>query len=199
MSSHVAPDKNPLHLTAALIDVETTGLSPLKHEVIELAICLFEVNPDQGHIHRIVDVYTGLREPARPIPPAASAIHGLVNEDVRGKRLDTERIGALIHQADVIIAHNASFDYGFVTRLFPAAAQKPWLCSMRHIPWRSYGLEKKSLAYLLEQHGLINDQAHRAKDDVAATLKLLATKNSKGRTYLKDLLETGEKMRKKAK
>ncbi len=173
---------------AVFIDVETTGLSPYRDEIIELAICLFEFNCINGQVERIIEIYSGLKDPGRPIPRAATRIHGIQDEDVQGKFLDLERINRLLNKTSLIIAHNASFDRAFVTRLFPLAAEKLWLCSMRQINWRDHGCSARGLANLLRHHGLTNYQSHRAQWDVVAALKLLSIDNGKGSTYLGELV-----------
>ena len=50
---------------AGFIDVETTGLSPHYHEIVEFAICLFKFERENGEVKRIVEEYAGLREPRR--------------------------------------------------------------------------------------------------------------------------------------
>ncbi len=92
---------------AGFLDVETTGLSPYDHEVIEFALALFKYDRVSGEIMEIVDQYVGLREPDRNIPSGATRIHGLTFEDVCGKRLDDARIEQMFEQAEFLIAHNA--------------------------------------------------------------------------------------------
>src|SRR5665213_525850 len=55
---------------AAVIDVETTGLSS-EDEVIELAISLIEFHSETYLVTRVIDSYTGRREPSVPINPFA--------------------------------------------------------------------------------------------------------------------------------
>ncbi len=175
-------------LRAAVIDVETTGLSPLADEVVELAIVLFSFDPITGRVVEELEAYSGLRDPGRPIPPGATAQHGIRDEDVRGQRLDEERIRAILRRAHYLIAHNAPFDRGFVGRLFPETRQMQWLCSMEGIAWRQKGFPSKGLQALLAAHRIEPGSAHRALDDARATLRLLAAAKPGGGTYLKELL-----------
>ncbi len=174
---------------AGFLDVETTGLSPYEHEVVEFALALFTYNRLSGEIVAVVDVYTGLREPDRPIPAAATRVHGLTIDDVRGHRLDEERIERMLAQAEFLIAHNAAFDRGFVTRLFPESQAKQWLCSMRGVKWRYRGFSSAALQNLLHWHDIKPTQAHRAGDDVQCALQLLSRKDSTGNTYFWELLQ----------
>lgn len=177
------------HGIAAFIDVETTGLNPARHEIVELAIVLFRYERHSGRITRIMDEYAGLREPVSGrIPPGAVAVHGITMDMVRGLRLDDDRILSLIGQAQFLVAHNAWFDYGFVTRLYPTAAQKPWLCSLRQIRWDRYGFRFRGLQKLLLAHGIVTRRAHRAADDCRAALALLNRRSPRGHRYFLDLL-----------
>ncbi|MFZ3171195.1 MAG: exonuclease domain-containing protein [Carboxydocellales bacterium] len=174
---------------AGYLDVETTGLSPVSDEIVELALCLFEFRRETGEIISIVDEYVGLRESIKPIPWAASRIHGIYQRDVKGKHLDHGRIEEMLQRAEFLVAHNASFDRGFMIRLFPYCEQKPWLCSMRGINWKQKGFPSAALQRLLAAHQINVQRAHRADDDVQAALKLLAQLDQNGKVYFRELLE----------
>lgn len=175
---------------AGYLDVETTGLSPYDHEIIEFALALFKFNRYTGEIVEVFDEYVGLREPGRNIPSGATRVHGLAMEDVRGKCLDHKRIEQMLDRVEFLVAHNASFDRGFVTRLFPKAQSKQWLCSMRGIKWRYMGFSSSALQNLLHCHGIKPAQAHRAGADVRCALDLLSRRNANGKTYFFDLLQS---------
>jgi DNA polymerase-3 subunit epsilon len=59
----------------AFIDVETTGLNPYSDRIVELSI--LKVHPDgtEGYHSRRIN-------PGIPIPPEATAVHGITDEDV---------------------------------------------------------------------------------------------------------------------
>lgn len=174
---------------AALVDVETTGLSPARHEVLEMAVLLFAFRRDSGQIIELVDEYIGLREPRRRyIPRQATAIHGITYDMVQGKALDDQRILSLFRRAEFLVAHNASFDFGFVARMYPEVHHKPWLCSMRQINWRRYGYTSRGLQQLLAAHGIYPATAHRADADCRAVLALLNRPSPQGNTYFQELL-----------
>jgi len=173
---------------AAIIDVETTGLDPRTDEVIELAALLFAFDPRRGTVHGVLDVYSGLREPLRSIPQSAVRVHGITDEVVRGQRLNTARILSLLGKARFVIAHNANFDRSFVSRHIPAAAAKPWLCSMHGIDWYGRGHGSRSLQALLRDHRVDVGGAHRALSDARALLILLSHPSPAGGTNLSELL-----------
>lgn len=167
---------------AGCIDVETTGLYPGFDEIIELALVLFSY--DRQGITGIIDSYCGLREPLVEISSGAFRVHGLTKEDLQGERLDLERIKDMIDRADFLVAHNAAFDRGFVSKIIPAVKRKPWFCSMSGVSWRG----GRSLQALLDRHGIVPDQAHRALADVEGVLALLSKVNGLGQTYFTEML-----------
>lgn len=173
---------------AAIVDVETTGFSHSADAVVELGLLLFSFDRSTGTVVEIVAEYDGLRDPGRPIPPDATAQHGLRWEDVRGHDLDRDQVRAILSRAELIIAHNARFDRGFVVPLFPEAAVIQWACSMDGVSWYRKGFSSKGLQQLLARHQIAVDVAHRALADARNTLALLSVKQSTGVTYLAELL-----------
>lgn len=75
-----------MYSVGAVVDVETTGFSPTRDEIIELCIVLFR--SDNSGLYIIEDEYIGLREPSCVIHPAASRVNGITIADVCGKDLD---------------------------------------------------------------------------------------------------------------
>jgi DNA polymerase-3 subunit epsilon len=175
--------------TAGLIDVETTGLDPGRDEVIELSLLLFGFERRTGEVKGIIDHYTGLREPGCSMSRGAFLVHRISRSSLKGAQLDSGRVNELLERSEFLIAHNAGFDYRFVTRLFPAAAAKPWYCSMNGIGWREKGYPSRGLQKLLTIHRIPVDRAHRAGADVEACLKLLAVMNEQGVSYLLELMK----------
>lgn len=156
-----------------VLDTETTGLSVDVDQVIELGMIVFEFDPVQGTIHRVVDVFDELEDPLRPIPPETTAIHHITDEMVRGKRIDDRKVEEIVNSASVVIAHNASFDRPFVEKRWPVFEGKQWACSIRDIDWKSEGVSSAKLEFLLQTQGIFYE-AHRAETDCWALLELLS-------------------------
>jgi DNA polymerase-3 subunit epsilon len=61
----------------AFVDLETTGLNVEDDRIVELAVV--KLMPDGERQSRVRRLH-----PGRPIPPSATAIHGITDDDVRG-------------------------------------------------------------------------------------------------------------------
>jgi len=119
-----SPKRNGL-----LVDVETTGLDPDRDEIIELAMVPFTYGID-GRIFRIGDAFDRLRQPTCAIPAEITALTGISEEAVAGKHIEPSEVAAFAQPADLVVAHNASFDRRFLERFSEAFAGKAWACSI---------------------------------------------------------------------
>ncbi|AWZ20543.1 DNA polymerase III subunit epsilon [Roseovarius sp. TM1035] len=122
---------------ALVLDVETTGLSHEADEVIQLAMLPFTYELNTGRILEIDHDrgFEGLREPGVPISEEANLVTGLTAETVAGQTINGAIVEALVADADLVIAHNSSFDRVMVEKLWPCFAEKPWGCTLTSIDW----------------------------------------------------------------
>ncbi|GAN53224.1 DNA polymerase III subunit epsilon [Tanticharoenia sakaeratensis] len=94
-----------------LFDTETTGLDPATGDrVIEIAALeLIDDLPTGRNFHVLIN-------PERDIPPEASRVHGFTLADLEGKPLFAAVADGFLEFVgeDVLIAHNAPFDFGFM-------------------------------------------------------------------------------------
>jgi len=153
------------------IDVETTGLDPDKHEVIELAVQRFRID-DAGSIIETGKPRTWLEQPSTSIPAEIERTTGLTDADVAGRAINEGEATSMIRDVDFVVAHNASFDRPFVEARLPLIAGQPWVCSLADIDWKGLGYQDRTLSGLLARMGCFYD-AHRAQTDVSALLHLL--------------------------
>lgn len=155
-----------------ILDFETTGLDPVKDEIIEAAMVKFRYS-ETDEITGVSDVFQAYNEPSVPIPALVTDLTGTTNEMVAGHRIDIVALEAFVADANLIIAHNAGFDRKFAERLMPIFEHKPWACTQTEIDWRSHGFGGAKLGYLLADIGYFHN-AHRAIDDCHALVELLA-------------------------
>ena len=95
------------------VDVETTGLDPSRDEIIELAMVPFTYGVD-GRLFNVHHAFEKLREPNQQISTKITALTGITNDMVAGKVIDPAEVAAFANRADLVVAHNASFDRRFL-------------------------------------------------------------------------------------
>ncbi|MEQ5789294.1 hypothetical protein J3454_15490, partial [Erythrobacter sp. NFXS35] len=172
MDGNAPPDAK----CVAIVDCETTGLSLADDEVIELAILLAWVSND-GEVLAHLGPWSWLADPGRSLSPEIMRLTGLCDEDLAGQSIDLEHVKTLLDRADLVLAHNASFDIAWFDQLLPELADKPWACSMREIGWSAMQFEGRSQPNLLSKHGWFS-AAHRASADVWSLFWLLMQKRA---------------------
>ncbi len=165
--AHGAPTR-----TGLFVDVETTGLDPTRHEIIELAMVPFTYGLD-GVIHETGEPFQSFNQPSSPIPAEITALTGIDDAMVAGKSISTDDVDAYLAKADFILAHNAGFDRQFLERFSPSFEHKPWGCSNVQVNWKEEGYEGTRLGYLVAGAGYFYDR-HRALNDCYAAIELLA-------------------------
>lgn len=154
----------------AFIDTETTGIDPDVDAIVEIAVVRFRNGRPE--------VFHSLVNPGFPIPPTASAVHNIVDEDVQNAPTLAELAPKLkdFVSGAMRVAHNARFDALFVD---PVLGEVPdaskWLCTWRlsrHVLPAAPSHGNNVLRYWLKtkpkSEGL---GAHRAIDDVYVSLE----------------------------
>ncbi len=159
--------------TFCIVDLETTGGSPGMSKITEIgAVRVAGL--------QIVDRFSVLVDPERPIPETITRLTGITNQMVVGQ----PEIGAALEmfvgfaREDVLVAHNAPFDLRFLTyerrRTAGRYFTQPWLDTLT--------LARRLLAGRVGRHDLatLADWAdtsvrprHRALPDAEATAELL--------------------------
>ncbi len=145
--------------TFIALDLETTGLDNARDAIIEVGAAKFQDD-------RIIDRYSTLINPGRPIPYEITQLTGITDRDVTGKpRFDqvASQITRFVGGAPVV-GHNVSFDLGFLRGqglLTENTGLDTWELSTILLPGRS----GYSLGVLAEQFGLGMAGQHRALED----------------------------------
>lgn len=160
-----------------VIDLETTGFPP-DAEVIEIAA--IEVMARPMALPVVDDTWrSAFAHPSRSIPPEASAIHHIVDEDVADALSWYEAAQIVIDdRVDIYAAHTAKFERAFITDAMTGG--RPWICTWKcalrlwpDAPRHS----NQALRYWLKPPGLDRAKAmlaHRAGPDAYVTAHLLA-------------------------
>lgn len=154
----------------AIVDVETTGFSPLNGDrIVEVAVV--RVSPGS------TDEYVTLVNPLRDVGP--THIHGLSAQDLADAPMFSEIVGDLLAMIDgsVMVAHNLRFDRDFISAEMSGAGvflpAIPCLCTLELAYRLEPGLANHRLATCCAAAGLIYEGAHTALVDARAEADLL--------------------------
>jgi DNA polymerase-3 subunit epsilon len=157
----------------AVVDVETTGTSPRRGDrVIEIAV----VGLDSTGVRLL---YHSLINPGLPVPRWVGTLTGITNEMLRDRprfaEIADDLLAALAGR--VFVAHNAGFDWAFVSSELWAARDLrldgPRLCTVRLAKRLVPGLKSRGLDSLARFFGIEIQQRHRAQGDAGATAQVL--------------------------
>lgn len=153
----------------AVIDLETTGLSPAKGaRTIEIGLVILDAAGD------VEDRWATLVDPGGE--PGPTHIHGVTADMIRGAPTFREIAGDLAARLSgrTVVAHNAAFDVAFLDVEFTASGVR-WerrpLCTMKIA--RRRGLYPATLEACCKNYGIVNHGAHHALADADATAELL--------------------------
>jgi DNA polymerase III epsilon subunit-like protein len=152
----------------AILDTETTGLEPaLGDRVIEIAILRLENWQEVGQINELIN-------PGRPIPPSASRINKIYQADVANAPPFDHYAGRIAELLDgaLVIAHNASFDAGFIATEWVLTGRpallNPCACTLL-LARKRFNFWRNSLGEVARALGVRTGRAHRAMNDVWTT------------------------------
>ena len=173
-------NKDSDKIRICVIDLETTGLSHDDDEIIEIAMKLIEVDKSSGNYVTAVKKYESYNQPKKRITEEITALTGITNEDVNGKEIDWKLVERLFSYSQLVVAHNAWFDRNMLENYI--RPRNIWACSANDIDWGKRGFAKSSLELLSIWHGFYYD-AHRAMNDVNATINLLSQKTIDNRMH----------------
>jgi DNA polymerase III subunit epsilon len=150
--------------SCVMLDLETTGTTPLHDRITEIALIRFEDGIE-------TDRWETLVNPEVSIPPFISRLTGITNEMVSDAPRFDDIAGKLYGyiEGSVLAAHNVRFDHGFLKSEFKrlgAVLRQKVMCTVKlsrklYPQHRSHGLDA-----IMRRHGLISRARHRAMGDV---------------------------------
>ena len=191
------PRFNPGHsgldiVKVCFLDLETTGLDKIEDKIIELALKLVAIDRNNGELLGVIAEYQSFHDPNELIDEKITLINGINNEMVQEYSIDWDEVNNLISTADIILAHNASFDRAFMDRYLTLSTEKVWSCSISDIDWLKRGFTSNKQELLCFWHGFYYD-SHRAMFDVDALIGLLTHESYEENKPMIELLENASK------
>ncbi len=156
-----------------IFDTETTGLSPAGGDRMVEIGCVEMIN--RVETGRTFHAYFN---PERPMPSEAEAVHGLSSTFLSDKPSFAEKVADLLDFIGdaPLIAHNATFDFGFLNHELQRCSRDPvclsrMICTLVLARSRHPGA-KHSLDALCTRFGV--DRSHRVKHGALLDAQLLA-------------------------
>ncbi len=155
-------------MTYLVIDIETTGLSKHRHKITEIAAVKLNKGKIKGKFQTLVN-------PEVHIPSFITRLTGIDDYIVKDAPLIHEVMPDFLKFLGnrIFVAHNASFDYGFLNHNAEIDIENPRLCTRKLANRLVPDLYSKKLGVLCEYFRIKNNQSHRAMGDALATSKLL--------------------------
>lgn len=159
-----------------VLDTETTGFSPRRDEVIELAM----LRVTAGGIAEEYDAFIRL-SPGKLLPEKITELTGITEDDLSAGVSKKEAAGALSdmlgHGRTLVCAYNAQFDLVFLYYLLDAYGLAGQLRGVRFLDALTVYKDRRPyphrLADAVEAYSLVSQNTHRAIDDTHATFELL--------------------------
>lgn len=154
------------------LDLETSGLSPLVDEIIEIAAIKVIGNK--------IETFETLVKPKNPIPEFTTKIHGITDEMVKDSPSIEDVLPKFLEfcGTHTLVAHNAKFDIGFIVfamhQLKMELHKAKVYCSCKLSRKYVKGSENHKLSSLCKHFDIPLENHHRALDDTVACLRVFA-------------------------
>lgn len=150
------------------LDLETTGATPLRDRITEIALVRFDNGVETARWQTLVN-------PEQPIPAFIQQLTTISNEMVANAPLFAEVADTLLAflEGSVLAAHNVRFDHGFLKSEFKRIGitlRQKVICTVKlsrmlYPQHKSHGLDA-----IMQRHNLTTIARHRAMGDVDVML-----------------------------
>lgn len=198
VEAYLAPDKKPsvtnpkgqkIDTTYCVLDLETTGFSPVTEKITEIGVMKLKDG-------KVIDQFSCFVNPEKPIPARVVEVTNITDDMVK----DAETIEVVFPKLldfikdSVLVAHNAVFDIGFLKH---TAKVLGYEFDFTYIDTLSLAqavfpdFKTYKLGRIAKRLGIKVEVAHRALDDVDTTVKvfniMLEELKSRGAKTIEDI------------
>ena len=203
VEAYLAPDKensvvNPkgqsIDTTYCVLDLETTGFSPVTDKITEVGI----MKVKDG---KVIDKFSCFVNPEKPIPQRVVEVTNITDDMVK----DAETIEKVFPKIleflgdSVIVAHNAGFDVGYLkhnAKVLGYEFDYTYIDTLSLAKDLFPNFKKYKLGKIAEELGIKVEVAHRALDDVDTTVKvfnvMIKMLKDKGATTVEEIDTMGK-------
>lgn len=156
----------------AVIDIETTGISPLDDDIIDLGYWQFDGTT-------LVRKYTSLVRSQRPLSPFITKLTGITNEMCKRAPLwETVEPELLELEKHALLAHNAAFEEKFLKKYFDRIEKsnperESFQDSILYLGLLFPGVGQLNLESFIQRFGFADKEEHRGEADSRDLLKVL--------------------------
>ncbi|MFZ2458615.1 MAG: PolC-type DNA polymerase III, partial [Streptococcus suis] len=167
--------------TYVVFDVETTGLSAVNNSLIQIAA-------SKMHKGNIVAEFDEFIDPGHPLSQFTTELTGITDEHVRGSKPLEQVLREFqdFCQGSILVAHNATFDVGFMDVNYERAGlptiSQPVIDTLEFARNLYPDYKRHGLGPLTKRFGVALEHHHMANYDAEATGRLLFI-------FLKDAFE----------
>lgn len=154
--------------TYTIIDIETTGLSPVHDEIIELAAIRIEKK-------EIIDTFSCLTKPSCKISEFISSLTGITNEMLTS----AFELGSILPAYldfigdNILVGHNIHFDINFIydnsLKLLNQPLRNDFVDTLRLSRRLMKSLDNHKLSTIAKVFGIDCNHSHRALNDCKTT------------------------------
>jgi DNA polymerase-3 subunit alpha (Gram-positive type) len=193
VEAYLAPDKEPsvtnskgqsIDTTYCVLDLETTGFSPITEKITEIGIMKYKDG-------KVIDQFSCFVNPEKPIPSRVVEITNITDDMVRNAETIEQVFPKMLEfiGGSVLVAHNAGFDVGFLKH---NAKKLGYDFDFTYVDTLSLAqavfpkYKSYKLGRIAKNLGIKVEVAHRALDDVDTTVKVF-------KVMLEELKERGAK------
>ncbi|MFL0250911.1 DNA polymerase III subunit alpha [Clostridium neuense] len=179
VEAYLAPDKKPsvtdskgqsIDTTYCVLDLETTGFSPVTEKITEIGIM-------KCRDGKVLDSFSCFVNPEKPIPSRVVEITNITDDMVRDAETIDKVFPKMLEFIDgsVLVAHNASFDVGFLkhnAKVLGYDFDFTYLDTLSLAQDIFPQYKSYKLGRIAKNLGIKVEVAHRALDDVDTTVKI---------------------------
>ena len=160
-----------------VLDTETTGFSPRREEIIELAMLRVSRTGETREFDKFIRL-----SPGRSIPPKIVELTGITgamleNEGVSKEEACTDLADMLSLERPLLVAYNAQFDLSFLYYFLNGFGKAGVLKNVRMLDALTVYRDRRPFPHKLcdavAAYSLVSQNTHRAIDDTKATYELL--------------------------